>query len=74
MEIIGDKGALEVKAFAQVNRLYDAQKGVIEDIVWNADGDEGLVAEFVDVCRTGSSCRMHPDGWGKSAGTCSGFL
>lgn len=53
MEIIGDKGALEVKAFAQVNRLYDAQKGVIEDIVWNADGDEGLVAEFVDVCRTG---------------------
>lgn len=53
MEIIGDKGTLEVRAFGQVNRIYDAGSRVIEDVVWGADGDEGLVAEFVDVCRTG---------------------
>lgn len=53
MEIIGTKGVLEVKAFAQVNHIVDEAGGVIEDIVWNEDGDEGLVREFVDVCRTG---------------------
>ncbi|MDO5416581.1 MAG: Gfo/Idh/MocA family oxidoreductase [Lachnospiraceae bacterium] len=53
MEIIGDKGTLEVKAFAQVNRIYDNKKGTIEDVVWNDDGDEGLIQEFAEVCRTG---------------------
>lgn len=53
MEIIGDKGTLEVRAFGQVNRIYDAANQVIEDVVWGADGDIGLVREFVDVCRTG---------------------
>lgn len=53
MEIVGTKGVLEVKAFAQVNHLVDGARGTIEDVVWNEDGDEGLVREFVDVCRTG---------------------
>ena len=25
---------------------------MIEDTVWNEDGDEGLIKEFVEVCRT----------------------
>lgn len=52
MEIIGDKGVLEVSAFGQVKRVYDAEHNVIEDTVWNEDGDEGLIKEFVEVCRT----------------------
>ena len=53
MEIIGERGVLEVKAFAQTSRFCDAVQGTAEDIMWNADGDEGLIAEFVTVCRTG---------------------
>ena len=44
---------MEVKAFAQVNHVVEESKNAFEDIVWNKDGDEGLVAEFVDVVRTG---------------------
>lgn len=53
MEIIGTKGTLEVKGFAQVNHIVDFAGNKIEDIVWNEDGDEGLIREFVDVCLTG---------------------
>ncbi len=53
MEIIGTKGVLEVKAFGQVNHIVDEVNGIIEDVVWNEGGDEGLVREFVEVCRTG---------------------
>ena len=53
MEIIGTKGTLELRAFGQINRLYDLKGNTIEDIVWNEDGDAGLVREFVEVCRTG---------------------
>jgi predicted dehydrogenase len=53
MEIIGTKGVLEVKAFAQVNHYVDEAQGKIEDISWDEGGDEGLVREFVDVCATG---------------------
>lgn len=53
MEIIGTKGSLNLKAFAQVNHLIDPEGNLLEDIVWNEDGDAGLVREFVDVCRTG---------------------
>jgi len=53
MEIIGTKGSLEVKAFGQVNHLVDEAGGRIEDRTWNEDGDEGLIREFIDVCRTG---------------------
>lgn len=53
MEIIGTRGTLTVKAFAQVNRIYDMAGNKIEDIVWNEDGDAGLIREFVDMCRTG---------------------
>ena len=53
MEIIGTKGTLELRAFGQINRLYDLKGNTIEDIVWNGDGDAGLVRQFVEVCRTG---------------------
>ncbi|CUX38444.1 Inositol 2-dehydrogenase [Clostridium sp. C105KSO15] len=53
MEIIGTKGVLEVKAFGQVNHIVDEVNGIIEDVIWNEGGDEGLVREFVEVCRTG---------------------
>lgn len=53
MEIIGTKGTLEVKAFAQVNHVVEESRNTFEDIIWNRDGDEGLVEEFVDVVRTG---------------------
>lgn len=53
MEIIGTKGTIEVQAFGQINRMVDAPNNMIEDIVWNEDGDAGLIREFVDVCRTG---------------------
>ncbi|MEG0853238.1 MAG: Gfo/Idh/MocA family oxidoreductase [Angelakisella sp.] len=53
MEIIGTKGVLEVKAFGQVNHLVDGENNKIEDIVFNEDGDEGLIREFVEVCATG---------------------
>lgn len=53
MEIIGTKGTLEVKAFAQVNHIIDGGNNSIEDNIWNDGGDEGLIQEFIDVCRTG---------------------
>lgn len=53
MEIIGTKGTLDIRAFAQVNHVVDPLGNKIEDIVWNEDGDTGLVSEFVNVCRTG---------------------
>lgn len=53
MEIIGTKGVLEVRAFGQVNHLVDSENNQVEDIVFNEGGDEGLVREFVEVCRTG---------------------
>lgn len=53
MEIIGTKGSLEVKAFAQVNHMVNGANNSIEDRIWNDGGDEGLIQEFVDVCRTG---------------------
>lgn len=63
MEIIGTKGSLTVRAFAQVNHLIDAAGDRIEDIVWNEDGDAGLVREFVEVCRTGRApCASGLDG------------
>ena len=37
----------------KVNHVVEESKNAFEDIVWNKDGDEGLVAEFVDVVRTG---------------------
>ena len=42
MEIIGTKGALEVKSFGQINRVYDCKNNLIEDVMWNQDGDKGL--------------------------------
>lgn len=53
MEIIGTKGSLEVKSFAQVNHIVDPLSDKTEDIYWNEDGDEGLIREFVEVCQTG---------------------
>lgn len=53
MEIIGNKGVLEVKAFGQVNHVVDEQNNKIEDLVWNEDGDAGLISEFIEVCETG---------------------
>jgi Predicted dehydrogenases and related proteins len=60
MEIIGTKGVIELKAFGQTERIYDAVNQTIDDMVWNEEGDEGLVSEFVDVCRTGK----HPNASG----------
>lgn len=53
MEIIGTKGTLELRAFGQVNHITDQKGEKIEDIVWNEDGDAGLIREFIDVVRTG---------------------
>lgn len=53
MEIIGTKGTIDLHAFGQVNRIYDLKGNLVEDVVWNEDGDAGLVQEFVSVCRTG---------------------
>lgn len=63
IEIIGTKGSLSVRAFAQVNHLIDAAGNQIEDIVWNEDGDAGLIRAFVQVCRTGHEpCASGVDG------------
>ncbi len=53
LQIIGTKGALDVKAFGQIERVVDAQNNIIQDVVFSEDGDEGLIREFVDVCKTG---------------------
>ncbi len=53
MEIIGTKGTIELKAFAQVNHVTDQKNSIIEDLCWNEDGDAGLIREFADVIRTG---------------------
>ncbi|MDY0287607.1 MAG: Gfo/Idh/MocA family oxidoreductase [Sphaerochaeta sp.] len=53
MHIIGTQGSLELKAFSQVVHLDDQTNGMFEDIGWNETGDEGLVREFLEVCRTG---------------------
>ena len=49
MQIIGTKGVIELKAFAQVQHLDDQANQRFEDIGWN----EGLIKEFVQVCATG---------------------
>lgn len=53
MQIIGTKGVIELKAFAQVLHLDDQANQRFEDIGWNEGGDEGLIKEFVQVCATG---------------------
>jgi predicted dehydrogenase len=53
MQIIGTKGVIELKAFAQVLHLDDQTNQRFEDIGWNETGDEGLIKEFVQVCATG---------------------
>ncbi len=53
MEIIGTRGVLELKAFGQTERIYDSANQLTDDLVWNENGDEGLMREFVNVCRTG---------------------
>lgn len=53
MEIIGDKGVLEISAFGQVIKVYDVEERTIQDISWNEGGDEGLIREFVRVCQAG---------------------
>lgn len=53
MQIIGTKGVIELKAFAQVLHLDDQGNQRFEDIGWNEGGDEGLIKEFVQVCATG---------------------
>ncbi len=52
MQIIGTKGVIELKAFAQVLHLDDQTNQRFEDIGWNEGGDEGLIKEFVQVCAT----------------------
>lgn len=52
MQIIGTKGVIELKAFAQVLHLDDQTNQRFEDIGWNETGDEGLIKEFVQVCAT----------------------
>lgn len=53
MEIIGTKGSLDLKAFSQVIHLDDQTNNMFQDIGWNETGDEGLIREFVEVCKTG---------------------
>lgn len=53
MHIIGTKGSLDLKAFSQVIHFDDQTNNRFEDIGWNESGDEGLIREFVEVCRTG---------------------
>ena len=55
MQIIGTKGVIELKAFAQVLHLDDQANQRFEDISWNEGGDEGLIKEFVQVCATGKT-------------------
>ena len=55
MQIIGTKGVIELKAFAQVLHLDDQTNQRFEDIGWNETGDEGLIREFVEVCATGKT-------------------
>lgn len=55
MQIIGTKGVIELKAFAQVLHLDDQTNQRFEDIGWNETGDEGLIKEFVQVCATGKT-------------------
>lgn len=52
MQIIGTKGVIDLKAFAQVLHLDDQANQRFEDISWNEGGDEGLIKEFVQVCAT----------------------
>ena len=53
MEIVGTKGVIDLKAFAQVVHLDDQKHAILEDRSWNETGDEGLIREFVEVCTTG---------------------
>jgi len=55
MQIIGTKGVIELKAFAQVLHLDDQTNQRFEDIGWNEGGDEGLIKEFIQVCATGKT-------------------
>lgn len=55
VEIVGTKGVLNLKAFGQVERIYDTEAGIIEDAVWSGSGDEGMIAEFAEVCSTGKA-------------------
>jgi predicted dehydrogenase len=55
MQIIGTLGMIELKAFGQVLHLDDQSNQCFEDIIFNEAGDEGLIQDFVEVCKTGKT-------------------
>ena len=60
LEIIGTKGVLNVKGFAQVHHIVDANQNLIHDKRFGASGDEGLVQEFIKAIK--NKTPMSPTG------------
>ncbi len=53
IEIIGDQGAIAVDAFRQHLLVSSEQLGKTRWVPWGSDMDLGLIADFVDMIRTG---------------------
>ena len=60
LEIIGTKGVLNVKGFAQVHHIVDANQNLIHDKRFGASGDEGLIQEFIKAIK--NKTPMSPTG------------
>jgi len=51
LEVIGTKGVINVKGFAQVHHIVDPVNDMVTDQRFGASGDEGLVYAFVQACK-----------------------
>lgn len=51
LEIVGTKGVLNIKGFAQVHHVVDPVNNLSTEERFGASGDPGLVQAFVEACR-----------------------
>lgn len=60
LEVIGTKGVLNVKGFAQVHHIVNPIDNTVTEERYGASGDEGLVYSFVEACKKGKG--INPSG------------
>jgi predicted dehydrogenase len=54
MELVGERGVLDVDAFRQRFSVFDARNPGATWTYWGTDADHGMLAGFLDAVRNGS--------------------
>lgn len=54
MELVGERGVLDVDAFRQRFSVFDARQAGASWTYWGTDADHGMLAGFLDAVRNGS--------------------